>query len=57
MRKICKKYGALFLNNSQLPAFIKHPEYVNDATHMNTLGAIPYTTFVLKQIKDYLSNE
>ena len=57
MRKICKKYGALFLNNSQLPAFIKHPDYFNDATHMNTLGAIPYTTFVLKQIKDYLSNE
>lgn len=57
MRKICKKYGALFLNNSQLPAFINHPDYFNDATHMNTLGAIPYTTFVLKQIKDYLSNE
>ena len=57
MREICKKHGALFLNNSQLPEFIKHPEYFNDATHMNTIGAIPYTKFVLKQIKEYLNNE
>ena len=57
MRKICKMHGALFLNNSQLPEFIKHPEYFNDVTHMNTIGAIPYTKFVLKQIKGYLNNE
>lgn len=57
MRKICKMYGTLFLNNSQLPEFINHPEYFNDATHMNSVGSIPYTKYVLRQIKEYLSNE
>lgn len=57
MRKICKMYGTLFLNNSQVPEFINHPEYFNDATHMNSIGSIPYTKYVLRQIKEYLSNE
>ncbi len=57
MRKICKMYGTLFLNNSQLPEFINHPEYFNDATHMNSIGSISYTKYVLRQIKEYLSNE
>ena len=57
MRKICRMYGTLFLNNSQLPEFINHPEYFNDATHMNSIGSIPYTKYVLRQIKEYLSNE
>ena len=56
MQKICKMYGALFLNNSQLPEYMKHPEYFNDPTHMNTIGAIPYTVLFLKQIKDYINN-
>ena len=50
-------YGTLFLNNSQVPEFINHPEYFNDATHMNSIGSIPYTKYVLRQIKEYLSNE
>ena len=56
MQKICKKYGALFLNNSQKPEFIGHQEYFNDPTHMNTIGTILYTEFFLKQIRDYINN-
>lgn len=56
MRKLCKMYGAMFLNNSQLTEFVGHPEYFNDPTHMNTIGAIPYTVFFMKQIKQYINN-
>lgn len=54
MQKICKMYGALFLNNSQLPEFVEHKEFFNDPTHMNTIGAVPYTKMFLEQIKKYL---
>jgi len=55
MRKICKMYGALFLNNSQLPEFVKHQEYFNDAIHMNHLGAKIYTDMFLEQVGSYLN--
>ena len=54
MQKICKMYGALFLNNSQLPEFFEHQEYFNDAIHMNDVGARKYTDLFLKQITSYL---
>mgnify|MGYP000015684446 FL=1 len=56
MRKICKMYGALFLNNSQLPEFLEHKELFNDPTHMNTIGAVAYTDFFLRQIGDFVNN-
>lgn len=56
MQNMCETYGALFLNNTQLQDFINHSEYFNDVTHMNIIGAVLYTEFVLKQIKYYLNN-
>lgn len=55
MKLICDRFGALFLDNSQLPEYLDHPEYFNDATHMNTDGAERYTHLVLNQIKEYLN--
>lgn len=52
MQKICKMYGALFLNNSQLPEFVEHKEFFNDSTHMNTIGAVSYTKMFLDQMKN-----
>ena len=54
MQKISNMYGALFLNKSQLPGFVEHKEFFNDPTHMNTIGAVPYTKMFLNQIKEYL---
>lgn len=53
MRKICKKYGVLFLNNSQLPEFLEHKEFFNDLTHMNTIGAATYTEEFINQIRGF----
>ena len=55
MQELCEQHGALFLNNSQLPMFLKHPEFFNDATHLNSNGAIPYTELFLSQIKEYVN--
>lgn len=53
MQEMCERYGALYLDNSQLPFFFDHPEFFNDATHMNDVGAKVYTTeLFLKQIKN-----
>lgn len=54
MKSICGQFGALFLDNSQLPEYLDHPEYFNDATHMNTDGAEHYTRLVLNQIEEFL---
>ncbi len=53
MRKICKMYGVLFLNNSQLPEFLEHKEFFNDLTHMNTIGAAIYTEEFINQIRGF----
>lgn len=55
MKSICDEFGALFLDNSQLPEYLDHPEYFNDATHMNADGAERYTRLVLNQIEKYLN--
>ena len=53
MQEMCERYGALYLDNSQLPFFFDHPEFFNDATHMNDDGAKVYTELLLKQINKY----
>lgn len=50
MQELCERYGALYIDNSQLPYFLDHPELFNDATHMNDDGAKVYTELFLKQI-------
>ena len=57
MQEVCEQHGALFLDNSQLSFFLKHPEYFNDATHLNTDGAVPYTELFLNQIKEYVKKK
>lgn len=53
MQKICKMYGMLFLNNSQLSGFLGHKEFFNDQTHMNTIGATFYTEEFINQIREF----
>ena len=50
MQEMCERYGALYIDNSQIPYFLDHPELFNDATHMNDDGAKAYTELFLKQI-------
>ena len=51
MQRICRQYGATFIDNSQLPYFLEHPELFNDATHMNDDGAKIYTQLFIEQIQ------
>ena len=55
MEKICNEYDATFINNTQLPLFLEHPEYFNDMTHLNNIGANIYTNIFLSQIKDRIN--
>ena len=54
MRNLCQDYGMVYLDNSQLPYFLEHPELFSDATHMNDNGAKIYTEMFIRQIKDYV---
>ena len=56
MQEICERYGALYLDNSQIAFFLDHPELFNDAVHMNDDGAKIYTSFFLNEINHYLSD-
>lgn len=51
MKEICIQYGATYIDNSQIPYFLHHPELFNDAIHMNDNGAKIYTSFFSSQIK------
>lgn len=51
MQEICRQYGAAYIDNSQLPYFLEHPELFNDATHMNDDGAKIYTQLFIEQIQ------
>lgn len=50
MKEICEQYGTLFIDNSQLPFFLEHPELFNDNVHLNDNGAKLYTQIFLEQI-------
>lgn len=50
MKELCDKYGMTFINNTQLPQFLEHPEYFNDRTHLNDNGAKAYTDIFVSQI-------
>ncbi len=51
MRRLCQLYGATFIDNSQIPFFLEHPEFFNDYTHLNDEGARIYTKLFIKQIE------
>ena len=51
MRRLCQLYGATFIDNSQIPFFLEHPEFFNDYTHLNDDGARIYTKLFIKQIE------
>ncbi|MGM9846561.1 MAG: hypothetical protein ACI31F_01275 [Muribaculaceae bacterium] len=53
MKELCKQYGALYIDNSELSFFLERPELFNDRTHMNDVGAKIYTQFFIQQIKDF----
>ena len=50
MEKICNEYDVKFINNTQLSLFLEHPEYFNDKTHLNDIGANIYTNIFIDQI-------
>ena len=56
MQEICERYGALYLDNSQIAFFLDHPELFNDAVHLNDDGAKIYTSLFLNEINHYLSD-
>ncbi len=45
---ICQELGVKFIDCSQL--YISHPEYFNDATHLNSIGADLYTKHIISLI-------
>lgn len=55
MKEICERYGAQYIDNSQLSYFLEHPELFYDAGHLNDDGAKIYTSLFLNEINHYLS--
>ena len=51
MREILTENGFCYLDNRCLGEFICHPEYFNDRTHLNRIGAEVYTGIFLEQLK------
>lgn len=45
---LCQWLGASFIDCSRL--YIHHPEYFNDATHLNSMGADLYTKYIISLI-------
>lgn len=56
MAEICKEYDVLFIDNTQDPYFLEHPELFDDRSHLNSDGAKKYTEMFLNQIHDYVSS-
>lgn len=54
VKHLCDEYGVIFLDNSQLPYFKKHDEYIKDANHLTGDGADVYTNYFLNQL-DYVN--
>ena len=49
---ISKKYGILFIDDSQRPEFIGNNSLIVDATHLNGHGAELFTSILLKQMNN-----
>lgn len=45
---LCQEQEVTFIDCSQL--YINHPEYFNDATHLNSMGADLYTKYIISLI-------
>lgn len=52
VQEILSKNDISYLDNRYLNEFALHPEYFNDITHLNRVGAEVYTTYFLKQIEN-----
>lgn len=52
LESFCRKRNVPFFDNSNPEAFLTHPEWFNDATHMNKIGAERYTTYFIGQLKN-----
>lgn len=50
IENLCDEYGVIFLDNSQLPYFKEHDEYMKDANHLTGEGANVYTDYFLNQL-------
>ncbi len=51
IRSFCNQNNIPFINDSQHPDFIDHPEYFFDSSHLNVNGAELYTQRVLKLLQ------
>ena len=52
MAQICRENGVPFIDNRSLPLFLEHPEFFQDAGHLNADGAEVYTSIFLHQLRD-----
>lgn len=50
IKELAQSNGIMFLDYGQAEQF-QNPEYFQDASHLNDIGAHAYTEEVLKQIK------
>ena len=51
MKDILEKNGMYYIDNTCLEVFLKHPEYFNDYTHLNIVGAECYTKIFVSQLE------
>lgn len=54
MEKLCSDYSITYIDNSQIPMFLEHPEYYKDQTHLNDKGAKLYTEIFISQCKSLI---
>lgn len=52
IRSFCAQNNILFIDDSQNPDFIDHPEYFFDNQHLNVNGAEQYTLRILRLIQE-----
>ncbi len=49
MKSFCEEYSVRFVDNSQFPCFLEHPELLNDTVHLNDDGAKLYAQMFLEE--------
>lgn len=52
IRDFCRRNNIRFINDSQHPDFVDHPEYFFDNNHLNVNGAKIYTKHILRMLRE-----
>lgn len=51
VKNLIDSCNMVYIDNTNLDEFLQNPEYFNDRTHLNQLGANYYTRFFINQLK------